>query len=458
VEEGGVSVKYGITSNLTLDFTYNPDFSQIESDRQQIDVNQRFPLFFPELRPFFLEGQEIFNVPGPVTLVHTRTIVDPRYGAKITGKVGKTTVGFLFADDEAPGKVDATSAAFDRSAKNVYGRVRYDLYAESNIGLIFTDREFLDQYSRVGGLDSNFRIGRNQRFGFRAIGASHRDSTGVERTGRMLDAGFRKEGRGLAYGISYFEISPDFRTDSGFVRRTDERQAQGNMSYRWWPQNWVINWGPRVNYNRNHEFSGTLQDQGIGLGWNAQFDKNINVNLNMDRDMERYNGVNFQKLRFGMGGGVNTSRKISVGGFTNWGDQIRFVTNPYLGKGRSANVFLTVRPQPRWQTDLTLTTSSFRNVVTDTTEFAIRIYRLQTTYQFTERLLLRNITEYNNYDRTLGTNILATYRVNSGTAFYVGYDDRYREGDRINDEIFPESNYQRTNRAIFAKLQVLFRY
>ena len=106
--EGGVNLKYGVTSNLVLDFTYNPDFSQIESDRPQIEVNRRFPLFFSELRPFFLEGQEVFDVRGPVNFIHTRTIVDPRYGAKLTGKVGKATLGVLIANDEAPGKVDAT--------------------------------------------------------------------------------------------------------------------------------------------------------------------------------------------------------------------------------------------------------------------------------------------------------------------------------------------------------------
>ena len=101
-----MNLKYGVTSNLTFDFTYNPDFSQIESDRQQIEINQRFPVLYPELRPFFLEGQEIFRVPGPVTFIHTRTIVDPRYGAKLSGKIGKTTLGLLVANDEAPGKVD----------------------------------------------------------------------------------------------------------------------------------------------------------------------------------------------------------------------------------------------------------------------------------------------------------------------------------------------------------------
>ena len=87
--QAGLNVKYGVTSNLTVDFTLNPDFSQIESDRPQIEVNQRFPLFFSELRPFFVEGAEIFDLPGPVTFVHTRTIVDPTWGAKLTGKAGR---------------------------------------------------------------------------------------------------------------------------------------------------------------------------------------------------------------------------------------------------------------------------------------------------------------------------------------------------------------------------------
>lgn len=459
IKEGGIGLKYGVTSNLTLDVTFNPDFSQIESDRQQVDVNQRFPLFFPELRPFFLEGQEIFAIPSPITLVHTRTIVDPRYGAKLTGKVGKTTVGFVLADDEAPGKVESTDPAFGHSATNIYGRVRYDLYSESSIGLVVTDREFMDQHSRVGGLDSQFRLGRSQRLQVKAIGSSHRDADGVDRAGRLIDTNFRKEGRGLAYSLFYYEISPDFRTDSGFVRRTDERQGSMNASYRWWPQNWIVNWGPRFNYNRNYEFSGKVQDTGVGLGWNTQLSRNINFNVNTDRDMERYNAVDFHKVRYGMGMGVNTSRRVSIGGFTNWGDQIRYVTDPYLGQGRNGNLTLTVRPQSRLQTELNLTTSSFTDTRTNTDEFTIRIYRLLTTYQFTDRLLLRNIVDYNNYDRTLGGNLLLTYRVNAGTAFYLGYDDRYKGADKISTTLYPDDTaYMRTNRAIFAKLQYLFRY
>ena len=247
VKEAGANLKYGVTSNLTLDFTYNPDFSQIESDRQQIEVNQRFPVLYPELRPFFLEGQEIFRVPGPVTFIHTRTIVDPRYGAKLSGKIGKTTVGLLVANDEAPGKVDnRQDPAFGRTAQFIVGRARTICYRESTASVIFTDREFMNQHSRAIGGDGDFAFGRTHRFFARVIATDHRDAAGVQRKGYFYDFNLRKAGRNVSYSLISNAISPDLRTDVGFVRRTDQRQTLGNISYRWWPETWLISWAPQT--------------------------------------------------------------------------------------------------------------------------------------------------------------------------------------------------------------------
>ena len=461
--EGALNLKYGITSNLTLDFTYNPDFSQIESDRPQIEVNQRFPLFFPELRPFFLEGQEIFQTRGPANLLHTRTIVDPRYGAKVTGKIGKTNIGLLFANDEAPGKVDdGADPAFGRTAQFLIGRVRYDLYAESYIGAIVTDREFLDQYSRVGGVDANVRLGRSQSVSMSFFQAQHRDSAGVERTGEGWSFNYNNRGRNLTYSFSTDGLDPDFRTNTGFVRRVDTRQARASVSYRWYPESWIINWGPRASYDRNYDFEGILQDEGSRLGLNATFAKNINLSLNLNRDMERFAGINFMKTRYSAFGGVNTSRRIGGGGSFNWGDQVRFSATPFLGNSVSANVFLSFRPVSRFQMNLNVSTSRLVDPTTLEEVFDVKIFRNFATFQFTDRLLFRNIMEYNTFDRTLGANVLLTYRVNSGTVFYIGYDDRYQQGNLIfdddDDPLYFTTDFERTNRAFFMKMSYLFRY
>jgi len=459
--EGAMNVKYGVTPNLVLDFTYNPDFSQIESDREQIEVNQRFPVFYPELRPFFLEGQEIYQISAPerLTLVHTRTLVDPRYGAKLTGKVGNTSLGFMVADDEAAGNVDdRTDPAYGQAAKIVLGRVRYDLYSESHVGVIFTDREFLDSYSRVGGLDGVLRFGANHRLRFTAMNADRRATDGVRHTGPMLDFNFRKEGRHLVYDVRHNEIHPEFGTDLGFVRRVDQKQSSGSVSYRWWPEKWIINWEPRVQYERNYDYQGVLQDEGMWGRLNFQFANNINFNVNMNRDMERYNGIDFWKTRYNVGGSVNTSRRFGVSAFYWTGDQIRFIDNPFLGADRQVNMFINARPFSRLESEININTSRFIDVRTNAEEFDVKIFRTRTTYQFTDRLLLRNIMEYDTFEKALGGDLLVTYRVNAGTVFFVGYDDHYRQGTQIDERWFPTTAMLRTNRAIFTKLQYLFRY
>ena len=468
--QGGVNVKYGVTSNLIADATFNPDFSQIESDQPQIEVNQRFALFFPELRPFFLEGAEIFAIPGPITVVHTRTIVDPLYGAKLTGKVGRTTVGVMYANDDAPGDVeDPTEPAFGQAAQTLVGRVRYDLYAESHIGGIVTHRGFLDSDSQLGGLDGNFRLGDTHSLGFRAMGTQHRDLEGVETSGHLFDVAFRRSGRNLSYTVASYAVSPDFKTDVGFVRRTNLRRTLGNISYRWWPESWIINWGPRVSYGRNWDFDGVLIDENAQLGVSFSFAKNINLNANVSREMERFAGINFRKTRYSVGGPVNTSRRIGFGLFFSSGDEIFFdPVDPFLGRETGLRTFIGLRPLSRLRSQINITTSRFTDPRNgDRKVFSVEIFRVLTTYQFTDRLLFRNISEYNTFDKALGLNFLFTYRVNAGTAFYVGYEDRYQQADLIEegtdfssvaDRLFRSDRFTRTNQAVFMKLQYLFRY
>ncbi|MEE2637407.1 MAG: DUF5916 domain-containing protein [Acidobacteriota bacterium] len=461
--EGGVNFKYGLTSNLTVDFTYNPDFSQIESDRPQIEVNQRFPLFFSELRPFFLEGQEIFDIRGPVNFIHTRTIVDPRYGGKLTGKVGKTTLGLLVANDEAPGNLDDPSdPVYGRTANTLIGRVRYDLYSESHIGAIFTDRGFMGSYSRLAGVDSRFRLSPRSFVDFAAITTQNRDLDGNETTGPMLDAGYRHSGRNLAYRASYYSIDPAFDTEVGFVRRRDIRRMRTDVSYRWWPENWLINWGPEFDYSRNWNFDDVLVDEEARLRMRMTFAKNISFRADVRREMERFGGINFDKTRFSYSGNVSASRLFSFGGSYFWGDQIRYTETPFLGEGSSGSVFMSLRPFSRLQSSMNINTSRLFDPLGESEVFDVKIYRALTTYQFTDRLLLRNILQHNSFSGTLGANLLVTYRVNSGTVFFIGYDDRYQQGDMLLDEndepVYFTTDFQRTNRAFFTKISYLFRY
>ena len=375
----------------------------------------------------------------------------------------------IYANDESPANIeDAADPAYQQSAQTFVGRLRYDLYAESHIGAMVTNREFLDSHSRLAGIDSNFRLGDTHSVAFRAIGTQHRDLDGVATSGHYAEAVLRKQGRNLTYRLISYVLSPDFKTDVGFVRRTDQRRTFGNVAYRWWPETWLISWGPRARYGRDYMFDDTLQDENAEVGLNFNFARNISVNGEVSRDMERYGGINFFKTRYRLFGRMN-DRRFGIGGGINRGDEIFFdPTNPYLGYETGLFSFISLRPISRLSSGININAVRFNDPGGENLEvFDVKIFRALTTYQFTERFLFRNISEFNTFDRTLGLNFLVTYRVNAGTAFYVGYDDHYqqadlierdRDGDGIEDQLFNTTEPRRTNRAVFLKFQYLFRY
>ena len=156
----GTDAKLVLRKSFSLDMTANPDFSQVESDQPQITVNRRFEAYFPEKRPFFLENPSYFET--PMNLLFTRNIADPQFGARLTGKAGRYAIGVLSADDRSPGEsVPPDDPLAGKRAYFSVLRVNRDIFRQSTIGMIFTDREFAGTYNRVGGLDTRFKVRKN---------------------------------------------------------------------------------------------------------------------------------------------------------------------------------------------------------------------------------------------------------------------------------------------------------
>ena len=221
--EFGLNVTYGLTSNLTLDGTYNPDFSQVEADAGQITVNERFALFLPEKRPFFLEGTDVFNMPE--RLVYTRSITNPVGAAKVSGKVGGTTVAYI-------GAVDEVNAA-DNPMVNLV-RLRRDVGASSTVGAVFTDRTTPGQaFNRVAGADGRFVIA--QRYTVNVMAAASADGVqdGATRWGSIFSADFRRSSRKLTMSASFLDITPDFLARSGFIRQVGITSVDARTGHTW---------------------------------------------------------------------------------------------------------------------------------------------------------------------------------------------------------------------------------
>ena len=215
--ELGGNVRWGITQNLTLTGTVNPDFSQIEADVGQVTVNERFALFFPEKRPFFLEGLEQFDTPN--RLIYTRQIVAPVGGVKLTGKVGATAVAYLAAVDDRDQSVSG-----DNPIVNLL-RLRRDLGTSSTAGLAYTDRIDGHDYNRVLAADARVIWKKIWFSDAQVVGSWTRDAAGA-RAGYMWSVTVAdRTGRSYGNHIGLFGVTPDFEARSGFVNRVDYVQA-----------------------------------------------------------------------------------------------------------------------------------------------------------------------------------------------------------------------------------------
>ena len=228
--DAGMDAKLVFRDSLVADIAINPDFSQIESDEPQITTNQLFEVFFPEKRLFFLENASFFQT--PVDLVFTRRIADPQFGARLTGKVGPYAIGALIVDNQSPGKrVTPDDPLSDKRARFGILRVNRDIFNQSRVGLIFTDRSFENTFNRVGGVDARLKLSENWVTQFQAVTSATRFSDGTRQSGPAYEVQLNRGGRQFNVGLTYSERSAGFVTLTGFNPGRDIRSITGQSSY-----------------------------------------------------------------------------------------------------------------------------------------------------------------------------------------------------------------------------------
>lgn len=317
--EPGVSIKYGLTPTVTLDLTLNPDFAQVEADQTVVTANQRFPIFFEEKRPFFLEGIEIFRT--PIQAVHTRAIVDPDVAAKLTGKRGRNTFGFLVASDNAPGnfgeeeRADPVNQRF--IGKNAYIallRLKRDLGKENNIGILATSYNFIEQHNQLGGFDGRFRLDKQTVVSFQMLGSIsrrcffepgkdlHVPTAGEPCFVNGSTRSYYRSGNGLAYSLNYdksgrhfglfYEAqgrTQDYRADVGFTRRLNTNNQGLFVRYESEPRPKarLISWNISDGTGGNFDMQGRMQNWSTEPHLGLRFQRNTFLELGASVGYER---------------------------------------------------------------------------------------------------------------------------------------------------------------------------
>ena len=499
----GGEAKVILKDAIVLDATVNPDFSDVESDQPQFTVNQRYPVYFPELRPFFLENANYFST--PIQLLYTRNIIRPEFGMRITGKVERTNIGLLAIDDREPGQtVSEGDPLYQKRAGFFVGRVTEDVGKDSSIGAIYTDEEFGGGWNRIGGVDFTWRANPKWTVFGQAVESSTKGSrpdsqATVFPTGYAAGPATYLEVNRSAHAFNldstYKDFSTGFQSQVGFIQTTDFRNDQTHATYQWFPKHSEIqSFGLETNqniawdhqHNRVYHYStfdpfvllprtivvapigGQNSDtvgpqDGYPMTYNDNFTENFGGFVARGQPFSQFN-FNFTGLR---GGNVNYNPPVGAVPFLLNQDYVQFL--------------FTLQPIRQLTADQTYLLDRDHDAHNNAFVYESQVLRTKLNYQFTRALSARVIVEY---DSTLAnpvetslvrtkqvqTQALLTWLPHPGTAIYVGWNNDLQNLDHTlcarlggscdtTEPILPRGpGYLNDGRQFFVKVSYLLRF
>jgi uncharacterized protein DUF5916 len=460
--EMGADIKWNPTADHALDLTFNPDFSQVESDVAQITANQRFAIFFPEKRPFFLEGFDLFDT--PIQVAYTRTITSPRWGVRGTGKVASTSYTMLLTQDRGgglvilPGPSSSRVELQDASSYALISRVRHD-FGSSFIGGVLTDREVRGGgHNRIIGPDFQWRPTNDDALTGQILYSDTKDLNRSLRKSWGGDINWVHQAPHLDYQARLKDIGTAFRADNGFLPQVGYREFEGNVGLRSFPTRGLF------NFVRTYIWTDAQADQHGAIVFQKQYPgiylegrRGLIAGFAIHpRERYRVGDALLSETFAGLHVEFNPSRRlprVAIAGMS--GQSIDFV-EARVGHGSTLTVEATIRSTDRLTIDLHLD----RQWLNDHGQrlFTARVQRLKAIYSFSDRSLIRAIGQYTS--TTTNPSLYATavsphsggfdgsllygYKVNWQTVFFLGYGDA-----RVLDE---QNQLLRSSRSLFLKV------
>lgn len=452
--------KYGLTPSLILDATVNPDFSQVEADAGQVDANLRSGLFFAEKRPFFLEGSEAFNIAasqtGPLlTVLHSRTIVDPKWGAKLSGKLGRDdTIALLAAADTA----DPATGHPDDPHITVL-RYRRSTLEDGYLGAFLSTRDQGPRTNRVLGPDGQIRLTPASQLGFHAFGSFTEDGiTPDAQKGRALGIEYLYDTSRLAITADAHDLSRDFIADAGYTTRTGLTSTELKVTPKFYPtSSWLRRLDPFVGYASLRDHPSGLRESDATFGLTTTFQGNGSATVQWDDATEVFLGQRFQTDGLRLSARSQLTKTFSLQG-SHWrGKGIRYTADPFQGHGSQTALAAVYQPGESLNLTLNWTHADFYRESTGEKIYSYPISRCRVTYQFSHAFFLRAIAEYNGYRRQLLTDFLASYTYIPGTVIYLGYGTLAKKQLWENGMYRPSEHFMEMQRGLFFKASYLWR-
>ncbi len=478
--EVGLDMRWAITEDWILNTTLNPDFSQVEADGAQLDVNTTFALFFPERRPFFLEGADYFNSLN--NYVYTRTIADPDVGTKLTGKSDGYTVGLIAAKDTTtnillPSSTGSYIDSLDGIESNVFvGRVQKNIGERSNIGALVTSRSADDYSNTLASIDGTYYIDDNNliRYSYAHTDTENPDAIrfddgeeilAKDQTDSAMSLAYRHEKENYTFNATYLERGKDFRADAGFISQVDFKKAIVGGRYSWFGaegSDWT-RFTLSGDWDKTEDQSGQLLEEELEAYFNVLGPYQLSIQTGLLSRDRFYDGEIFKEKWWMNFVRIFPTKNIRITNFLRKGDMIDF-SNSQLGKGFDWETRFTLTVGQHFSTELFR-----RHVSIDVTGgelFTAEQYDLRFAYQFDLKNRLSLIVQHTDIDRNaslydvnndadpdndidsqfrdLSTQLIYSYQLNAITRLFVGYSDAGFQNDNIN-------RIEKTDRTLFAK-------
>ncbi len=545
--ELGLTAKFIPSPGMTIDLAINPDFAQVEADQIVVTANQRFPIFYPEKRPFFLEGIDVFRT--PVTIVHTRSIVDPDIAVKTTGKRGRNTFGLMVASDNGPGNLSAddrsalslclerraaTRLSFDPRVtipnavcnnerfldKNAYIgvlRLKRDVGKENTIGLLATSYNFIEKHNQVGSIDGRFRLNKETTATFNLIGTTSRNfffdaNEGKTRyrtgNGFGYSADYNVSGRNWGWEVYSEGFTKDYRTDVGFVQRTNSNFTFGFVRYNSekHPKRKIISYHLHNFTHIDYDWQGRLyiwetenlaelslpRNSYAGVWWEPAYERLFEHEFGPTRaaracdpfknctfyGLDNERSTNKHHISFYAGSTPSKTWQFNGQYTYRFGHfDLDFGNGPKYPRVSPAALLLGQRapldpgrggllqisggvayqPTNELRMSLNLTKQKLRRYDTGLVAYDVNILTFRGTYQFTKATFARAILDYQTINSRLRSQLLFGWTPSPGTAFYAGYNDdmQYNFQNPITGQLSP--GMRRNGRTFFIKASYLFR-
>jgi len=490
--EFSLGAGYDISSNITTEATYNPDFSQVESDEAQIDLNTTFALFYPEKRPFFQEGSDLFGTWS--NTFYSRTINDPQFAGKFTARINRSNFAYLVARDEHTPLIvpfeDGSAYILTGKSVSNFGRFKQPFGTDSFIGLLVTDRRLDDGGSgSLIQLDNQICYHKNWRTQFeyirsfteepdraelngqidRLIERSIIDSTfddgkhtsildGESFSGHGLLANLEERSRYVNFDLGLIEFSPTYRSDNGFRTSNNQREISFLSDYTiYFEDKFIEQLISDFDLSYKWNFEGETKKKYIVVGTTALLKGRTVVNPSITRVYERFRGIEFDDIwHFQLLAESYFSEPLGFSFYLSHGHLIaRQQDPPVMGNATSLSLGADIKPVDRM-----LIESSFDYTRSDKLDTGENLYkgyvtRTKINYQFTPELSLRMIFQYDDIYQTFDFDPLLTYRLSPFSVFYLGSTYEYAHFENIGDGGLDDTT-RLASRQYFMKFQYLF--